>query len=87
MLENGETNDSEDQAVHRPEARDERPKEEGDCVPAEPALCGELHPEHYICHRASRAPGGHSGGGRGWQVLHERRHPADCSDCSCQWGQ
>lgn len=84
---NGENNDRQDQAVHGPEARDERPEETGDGVPAEPALCGKLHPEHYLRHRPSRATDGHSGGGRRWEVFHEGRDSAHCSDCSSQRGQ
>lgn len=85
-VKHGEDNDGEDQAVHGPEARHERSEEEGDGVPAEPALCGELHPEHYLRHRARRAPGCHSGGGRGRQVFHERRHSADRPDRCRQRG-
>lgn len=86
-VKHGEKNNSKDQAVHGPEARDERPEEESDGVPAEPALCGKLHPEHYLCHRASRAPGCLSGGGRGRALFHERRDSLDRSNRRCQWGQ
>lgn len=86
-VKHGENNNSKDQAVHGPEARDERSEEESDGVSTEPALCGKLHSEHYLCHRAYRAPGCLSGGGRGWEVFHERRDSVDRSDCCCQWGQ
>lgn len=83
----GENNDGQDEAVHGPEARDERAEEEGDGVPAEPALRRELHPERHLRRGACPAPGGLAGGGGRWEVFHEGRHSADRPDRCCQWGQ
>lgn len=39
-------------------------------------LCREFHPEYHLHRGAGAATGGHPGGGRGRQVLHEGGHPA-----------
>lgn len=83
----GEDRDRQNQSLHRPEARHQRPPQAGQGVPGECQLRGEFHPEHYLHYRPAREAGGHPGGRGRWQVLHEGGHPADPPHRRRQWGK